>query len=63
MSEGPIAFSPSREKEERNRDAATPCGAFCAEFSVVIDGPCCCSGDCLFASCSLNHLHLRFILT
>lgn len=46
MSEGPIASSPSREKE-RNRDAATPYGAFCAAFLVVIHGPCCCSGDCL----------------
>lgn len=42
----PLASSPSREEKERDRDAATPC-AFCAEFSVVIDGSSCCSGDCV----------------
>lgn len=46
MSEGPVASSLSRE-QERDTDATAPCGAFYAEFSVVIDGPCCCSDDCV----------------
>lgn len=48
MSEGPVASLPSREEKERDRDAATPCGTFCAEFSVVIDGPGCSSGECVY---------------